>query len=57
MEFNIGDTVQLKSGGPVMTVESREGNGSLWCVWFSTTKDGVSDVKGAAFKPSMLIEA
>ncbi|KAK0360602.1 hypothetical protein LTR94_026679, partial [Friedmanniomyces endolithicus] len=39
MEFTPGDTVQLKSGGPIMTVEqdgeywSIEGT-AVWCVWF-----------------------
>lgn len=39
MEFVPGDTVQLKSGGPIMTVEqvgkhwSIEGS-AVWCVWF-----------------------
>jgi uncharacterized protein YodC (DUF2158 family) len=32
-EFNPGDQVQLKSGGPVMTVESAA-NGSVNCIWF-----------------------
>lgn len=31
--FTVGDTVQLKSGGPVMTVESIDEEG-LNCVWF-----------------------
>lgn len=39
MEFTPGDTVQLKSGGPRMTVE-RVGKQAMteedgvWCVWF-----------------------
>lgn len=39
MDFAPGDTVQLKSGGPIMTVEqvgehwSVEGI-AIWCVWF-----------------------
>lgn len=35
--FNVGDTVQLKSGGLVMTVESlqqHEGVDMVSCVWF-----------------------
>jgi len=31
--FKIGETVQLKSGGPRMTVESVEGT-NVTCVWF-----------------------
>lgn len=53
-EFKEGDTVQLKSGGPVMTVDSDQGDGTVWCIWFSTAKDGTSEVKGNAFKYSML---
>ncbi len=32
-KFNIGDTVQLKSGGPIMTIESFDEE-DLNCVWF-----------------------
>ena len=32
-EFNPGDQVMLKSGGPVMTVESVAG-GTVTCMWF-----------------------
>jgi len=38
MEFKIGDKVTLKSGGPVMTVESDEGSGRLLCTWFDGKK-------------------
>lgn len=37
VEFVIGDVVQLKSGGPVMTVTSvgdNYGTPAVWCVWF-----------------------
>jgi len=39
MQFTLGDTVELKSGGSTMTVElvgehwSVEGT-AIWCVWF-----------------------
>ncbi len=33
MEFKIGDVVQLKSGGPRMTVEVID-EGLVDCVWF-----------------------
>jgi uncharacterized protein YodC (DUF2158 family) len=37
-DFQIGDVVRLKSGGPKMTVTSvgPDGHGKLtvWCVWF-----------------------
>ncbi|MDQ0248093.1 uncharacterized protein YodC (DUF2158 family) [Sphingomonas kyeonggiensis] len=42
-EIGIGSTVQLKSGGPVMTVENigqRSSGGPLhaWCQWFEKNK-------------------
>jgi uncharacterized protein YodC (DUF2158 family) len=36
MAFNVGDLVQLKSGGPKMTVEKLEGS-EVSCVWFDGT--------------------
>ncbi len=43
MELKIGDLVQLKSGGPIMTVESitgaferAMGEGQVHCVWFDS---------------------
>lgn len=43
MEFKVGDTVQLKSGGPIMTIDQigrRMGADveSAWCQWFEKTK-------------------
>ena len=34
-EFGIGDLIQLKSGGPVMTVTDVPdlGNAFVWCKW------------------------
>lgn len=35
--FEIGDTVVLKSGGPIMTVTAvgdRKGRLNVWCSWF-----------------------
>lgn len=33
-EFKAGDTVRLKSGGPLMTVNKIESGGLVWCDWF-----------------------
>ena len=43
-QLKIGDVVQLKSGGPVMTVDSEGADGHLVCQWFEG-----SDVKKATF--------
>ena len=34
MNFSIGDLVQLKSGGPVMTISHVSESGHCTCVWF-----------------------
>ncbi|WP_167759852.1 DUF2158 domain-containing protein [Massilia horti] len=36
-EFEVGDTVQLKSGGDVMTVEKMESE-TVTCVWMQEKK-------------------
>ncbi len=38
-EIKIGDIVQLNSGGPLMTVESIEGD-SCDCCWMNENGDG-----------------
>jgi uncharacterized protein YodC (DUF2158 family) len=51
-QFKIGDTVKLKSGGPLMTVEQSGdylGEPRVWCVWFA--KD---EKKDATFPPEAL---
>ena len=50
-EFKIGDTVKLKSGGPLMTVDSAPDSQYLYidCVWF----DDVT-VKKETFAPEAL---
>lgn len=45
-KYKIGDIVQLKSGGPGMTVESiRDRDGKIYCQWFAGNKleSGVFD--------------
>jgi uncharacterized protein YodC (DUF2158 family) len=35
-DLKLGDTVQLKSGGPVMTLGKETGErGTYWCNWFN----------------------
>lgn len=37
--FTVGDVVQLKSGGPSMTVAKvNEPPGTVWCQWFEDKK-------------------
>jgi uncharacterized protein YodC (DUF2158 family) len=48
-QFKIGDVVQLKSGGPNMTIESDAGEGNFVCQWF----DG-SEVKRTTFQGASL---
>jgi uncharacterized protein YodC (DUF2158 family) len=41
-EFKIGDTVQLNSGSPKMTVVQVGTDGgvpTVWCVWFTGTEE------------------
>jgi len=49
-QIKVGDVVQLKSGGPKMTVESTESNpAGVLCTWF----DG-ADKKSSCFQPEAL---
>lgn len=45
MSYKVGDTVQLKSGGPKMTVTREQGelNKSVGCVWFAGAKREFAD--------------
>jgi uncharacterized protein YodC (DUF2158 family) len=53
MTFRVGDTVKLKSGGPLMTVTNPGGQTGgktvVSCTWF----DG-SEVKASVFPPDAL---
>jgi len=40
-ELKSGDTVQLKSGGPIMTIASYDGKKYFKCLWFSQEEDKV----------------
>ena len=52
-QFEAGDKVQLKSGGPVMTVESTEEN-TVNCIWFEG-KSGNKSVVRNSF-PAVVLE-
>ena len=43
VQFQLGEVVRLKSGGPDMVIEgiTREGEGTVYgCVWFSANDEG-----------------
>lgn len=53
MEFNLGDVVRLKSGGPVMTVSAisaraKLGAQTVQCEWFNQV-DQTYELKSASF--------
>jgi len=52
--FSVGDTVRLKSGGPLMTIEkigNDESNAPrVWCVWF----DDKNKQQRGGFRPEAL---
>lgn len=52
MDFKVGDTVRLKSGRPVMTVEVPvvSGTGKVRCQWFDDKKV----LQSAVFFPDAL---
>ena len=50
-ELKAGDVVQLKSGGPKMTITGFKPTGSAICVWFDGSKKEVG-----MFAPSALIK-
>lgn len=47
--FTVGAIVQLKSGGPVMTVTGSDADG-VGCLWF----DARSTLQSGVFKPQTL---
>jgi uncharacterized protein YodC (DUF2158 family) len=47
--FKEGDVVQLKSGGPKMTVKTMHTDGDVYCQWFSGSK-----LQDGYFKPHSL---
>ena len=49
--MNIGARVRLKSGGPLMTINEIEDDGTVTCVWFDTS----GKLQYANFKPEVLM--
>ena len=54
-DWKPGDVVQLKSGGPKMTVESINEDGSCDCVWIDEKAD--SEARSYAYFPEVLRKA
>ena len=48
-KFKAGDIVQLRSGGPTMTVDS-EGKSDISCYWFA-----VAELRSGKFSPASLV--
>ena len=53
--MQVGDTVQLKSGGPIMTVESVGPSNVCKVIWFNRTHDNY-DMEAATLKVDVLVE-
>ncbi|GAB3585675.1 YodC family protein [Hymenobacter daeguensis] len=49
--FNVGDTVKLKSGGPMMTVAELEGD-DVVCVWFEKSQQHKQRFPAATLRKS-----
>ena len=49
--FNVGDIVQLKSGGPKMTVNNVIGD-TVFCAWFSGAKNNMASFNLNAITPA-----
>jgi len=54
--FKVGDVVQLKSGGPKMTVTEELTDGKLRCVWFAGANGETIEKEKPPEKPSGLLK-
>lgn len=52
VQFQVGDLVVLKSGGPVMTVHYVDPDGSCSCTWFAGKKNENAHFQGATLEPA-----
>jgi uncharacterized protein YodC (DUF2158 family) len=50
-ELKAGDVVELKSGGPKMTLKHIDEFGSAYCQWFAG-----ADIKGSSFDLPSLVK-
>jgi uncharacterized protein YodC (DUF2158 family) len=50
-QFKQGDTVRMKSGGPLMTVVQVQSDGNIWCEWF----DKKDEPQGRSFATTSLV--
>lgn len=48
--MKVGDTVQLKSGGPIMTIKEIDGDKDAWCQWFAGKEVKESGFPAASLK-------
>lgn len=53
MEFSPGDVVELKSGGPLLTVVSATAE-TVTCIWFEETQ---GEFRNHDFAPILLLKA
>ena len=53
MAFKVGDTVQFKSGGPVMTVVRTDGPEEVTCMWYAPA---LGEFRTHGFPESLLDE-
>jgi len=51
-DWKKGDLVELKSGGPPMTVNDIHNNGKLYCFWFDGTEQKNGLFNPETVKPS-----
>jgi uncharacterized protein YodC (DUF2158 family) len=49
-DIKAGDRVQVKSGGPTMTVESIGKDGTVYCVWFDGSTEKKSNFNSASLQ-------
>jgi len=50
-EFKVGEVVQLKSGGPKMTVQGKASDGDIVTKWFAGSKS-----ESGFFRPETLVK-